>query len=391
MAVQNYWGNQSYAANQQAQYAGMPQQQNYQSPSGTQVQAPNQQQAWAAPTQGSWGSSPSQPTSQPRPSSAPAPANWGQWQPAPQQAQTGGGGGGGGASGYPGPGAPSGTTSWAQPVQPSQGGGDPYALMSRWYQQYLGRTPSRAEMDSYLQHGTSMGNLQTYQQQIQASQEAAAYQAAAQAGMQQGLPPSWWQQGGGGGGPMPGNVTPGNMNTDGYRPPQFVAQAAGGPMPGWDASKWNDPGHQTPKYVVGRILSHFAPRTSNMAQVVQAIAQAYPGTRQVGAGDISIPGIGTTDILQSAGAGGKAWQFLGSSGGGGGGPMQPTGGAPDYMTMYMQMLQSLQQPQQNVAQPMRAAGPDVSQYTSQIQQLQTQLAELQSQNQQRRGLNVTYF
>src|SRR4030095_11063030 len=221
MAVQNYW-NQNYGAmQQQAQYAGMPQQQNYQSPGGYQVQAPSAQQAWAAPTQGSWGSTPSQPTAQPRTSSAAAPASWGQWQPAPQQAQTAAGGGGGGTAGYPGPGTQN--TAWAQPVQLQQGGGDPYALMSRWYQQYLGRTPSRREVDSYLQHGTSMGNLQTYQQQIQASKEADAYQAAAQAGAQQGLPPSWWQGGGGGGGAFPGGQpAPPNANTDGYPMPQVT-------------------------------------------------------------------------------------------------------------------------------------------------------------------------
>jgi hypothetical protein len=373
MAVQNYWGNQSYAA--------------------------NQQQAWAAPSQSSWGGSSAQ--AQPKAASAPAPANWGQWQQAPQ----GGGGGAAPASSWGGGGgqpAFQGTGGYAAPQgAPSRtgGGADPYSQMAGWYQQYLGRTPSRAEMDSYLQHGTSTSALQTYQQQIQASQEAAAYQAAQLAGAQQGgLPPSWWQQGGGypgqqGGGGVPGQPATGNFNTDGYPRPNFVPQARGGPMPGWEASKWGDPNHQTPKYVIGRILSNFSPRTENMDQVVAAIAQAYPGTRRTGSGDITVPGIGSTDILRAADVGGKGWQFLGQGGGGGGGGQQ-TGGYPqmDYQTMLAMLMGGGGQPmgpQQQVQQA--APQQDNSQYMRQIQQLQTQLAELQSGQNRQRGLNVTYF
>jgi hypothetical protein len=169
-----------------------------------------------------------------------------------------------------------------------------------------------------------------------------------------------------------------------------------GAMPGWDSKKWNDPNHQTPKYVVGRLLQDIPPRTQNMAMAVARIAAAYPGARQIGPGDVSIPGVGTVDILQAAGAGGKAWQFGGGSGGGGGSQQAgsfPQGQSMDPYSMYAQLLMQPQGPMyapnnQPSAQP---AVQDNSAYMQQIQQLQTQLAEMRAGQGQQRGLNVTYF
>jgi hypothetical protein len=406
MAVQNYWGNQSYAANQQqAQYAGMPNQQNYQSPPSAAPRAPNQQNAWSAPSQGSWQSAPSSGGgAAPQSSSGSGGAAWGSGQggwaqpPAPQGYAAPQGYGGG----QPAP------ANFASTGPSRTGGGaDPYQQMAGWYEQYLGRTPSRAEMDSYLQHGTNTGNLQTYQQQIQHSQEAAAYQAAQlQAAQGQGLPPSWWQQQGGGGYPgQPGGGAPtpgrpyvpsGNANTDGYPMPQITQMPQAGAMPGWDSKKWSDPNHQTPKYVVGRLLQDIPPRTQNMAMAVARIAAAYPGARQIGPGDVSIPGVGTVDILQAAGAGGKAWQFGGGPGGGSstqqGGGGFPQGQSMDPYSMYAQLLMQPQGPQYAApVQSRQPAAPDNSAYMQQIQQLQTQLAEMRSGQNQQRGLNVTYF
>jgi len=87
--------------------------------------------------------------------------------------------------------------------------------------------------------------------------------------------------------------------------------------PGWNNDKWNDPNHQTPKYAVGRILSQFEPRTENMDAIVAEVAKAYPGTRRTGNGDITIPGVGSIDILQAADVGGKAWHW-GAAGAGSG-------------------------------------------------------------------------
>jgi hypothetical protein len=331
MAVQNYWGNQNYATmQQQAQYAGMPQQQNYQqAPSGGVQPRPSQpqQSAWGTPSQGSWQS--------------PPPSGGGA---APQQSAQGG------------------QTNWS-----GQGG---------WGQPQPGWQPP--------QQGPPQGGTP---------------------------PPSWWQQpqqpimapwggwSGGGGGYIPGGYAPpqaGPADYNGYQAPRIAVPQGGSAMPGWDQSKWTDTAHQSPKYVVGHILSQFAPRTSNMQAVVQAIAQAYPGTRLIGDDKISIPGVGETDILQSAGSGGKAWQWLGQSQGRGQAPSSPMGGGgmggmDPYTAMLMQLMGGGQQYAQPQVQPQVQRAPDVSQYTTQIQQLQTQLQELQAQNQQRRGLNVTYF
>ena len=96
-------------------------------------------------------------------------------------------------------------------------------------------------------------------------QEAAAYQAAQLAGRAEG-PASELVAGAYG---LPGVAAiraagrgrsagpagaPRNSNTDGYPMPRITQTPQAGAMPGWDTSKWSDPNHQTPKYVVGRIL-----------------------------------------------------------------------------------------------------------------------------------------
>jgi hypothetical protein len=125
----------------------------------------------------------------------------------------------------------------------------------------------------------------------------------------------------------PAPALPTNADTDGYAAPQYTAvSASSAPPPGWDSKKWSDPAHQTPKYVVGRIMSQFAPTTENMPKVLAEIEKAYPGTRLIGKDTIDIPGVGKTDILRGADVGGKGWQWLGehaprgggSAGGGGG-------------------------------------------------------------------------
>ncbi|HAH08160.1 MAG TPA: hypothetical protein DCM05_16820 [Elusimicrobia bacterium] len=82
--------------------------------------------------------------------------------------------------------------------------------------------------------------------------------------------------------------------------------------PGWDARKWADPNHRTPKYVVGRILAMFPPSPDGLRAALPAIGLNYPGTKLLpGKGDkVRIPCVGEIDLLQSAGTGGKAWQWL---------------------------------------------------------------------------------
>jgi hypothetical protein len=122
--------------------------------------------------------------------------------------------------------------------------------------------------------------------------------------------------------PAAGAATPAQdtskWDTDAYAPP---AHTAASPTPhappGWNNEKWNDPNHQTPKYAVGRILSQFEPRTENMDAIVAEIDKAYPGTKRTGNGDVTIPGVGSIDILQAADVGGKAWHW-GAEGAGSG-------------------------------------------------------------------------
>jgi hypothetical protein len=115
-----------------------------------------------------------------------------------------------------------------------------------------------------------------------------------------------------------------NWNTDNYAAPLYTAARPSAVIPGFSREKWANPLHQTPKYVVGRIASQFAPKTENMDAVVAEIAKAYPGARRSGSGDVTIPGVGTFDILVGADVGGKRWHAgspggRGAKGGGGGG------------------------------------------------------------------------
>ena len=106
---------------------------------------------------------------------------------------------------------------------------------------------------------------------------------------------------------------PANIDTDKYARPQYTVAARGSAPPGFNQEKWANPLHQTPKYVVGRILQQFPPRTENVPAAVAEIQKAYPGARQVGNGKVSIPGVGTMDILIGANVGGKRWH-AGSAG-----------------------------------------------------------------------------
>jgi hypothetical protein len=192
------------------------------------------------------------------------------------------------------------------PPPPPQQAGSPQQMVVNAYQQYLGRTPSANEINDYLRSGSAQAAVAN----IARSSEAQQYQQRGPQQPQGGYQPQ-------GGAPQPGRayVPPQGVNTDGYPQPRLTQMPQANAMPGWDNSKWRDPNHQTPKYVVGRLLQDIPPRTENMAMAMQRIQAAYPGARQIGPGDVSIPGVGSVDILQSAGAGGKAWQWGGGDSG----------------------------------------------------------------------------
>ena len=73
---------------------------------------------------------------------------------------------------------------------------------------------------------------------------------------------------------------------------------------GWDAAKWVNPNHTTPKYVVGRILSRFPPTPDGLTQALPEVQKAMPGTTRVGDDKLNIPDVGIVDVGLSFGIGG---------------------------------------------------------------------------------------
>jgi hypothetical protein len=105
-----------------------------------------------------------------------------------------------------------------------------------------------------------------------------------------------------------------SWDTNGYATPGYTAENYGDAPSGWDPQKWSNPNHQSPKYVVGRILQSVGDLKdpNNRNKAIQLIQQAYPGTTFDGKDKITVPGIGPVDIFTGASAGqyGIAWQDL---------------------------------------------------------------------------------
>jgi hypothetical protein len=74
--------------------------------------------------------------------------------------------------------------------------------------------------------------------------------------------------------------------------------------PGWNQEKWVNPNHNTPKYVVGRILWRYPPTPAGLINALPDVQRAIPGTKQVGDDKLDIPGVGLVDVGISFGAGG---------------------------------------------------------------------------------------
>lgn len=123
-------------------------------------------------------------------------------------------------------------------------------------------------------------------------------------------------------------------DTDGWGTPQYLGKAAGGAMAGWDQKNWDDQNMQTPKYVVGRILSNYTPSMDGLGQAMQEIQQAYPGATFDGKDKIEIPGLGTIDVLVNAGGDNMswAWQDLTNDPQANGPLMQALGAGTDALT-----------------------------------------------------------
>jgi hypothetical protein len=98
-------------------------------------------------------------------------------------------------------------------------------------------------------------------------------------------------------------------NTDGFWKPGYTAQNKGGFLKGWDETKWNDPNHQTPKYVIGGILGEAAGENRRLddpaerAAAEAKILQAYPGSTFNGKDKITLPDGRVIDIYEGASSG----------------------------------------------------------------------------------------
>ena len=103
-------------------------------------------------------------------------------------------------------------------------------------------------------------------------------------------------------------MTPGTSPA--VQPPRAASISSAPPpsMRGWDAAKWADQTHVTPKYVIGRILADFPPTPQGLIDALPEIQRALPGTTLVGDDKLDIPGVGPVDVgLSFSVGGGVGW------------------------------------------------------------------------------------
>ena len=138
--------------------------------------------------------------------------------------------------------------------------------------------------------------------------------------------------------PPTGGIT-GGINPDGAysgttppAKPAAPSYSATAPA-GWNAGKWADQSHTTPKYVVGRILSQFPDTPDGLQQALPQIQAAFPGATLVGKDSLNIPGIGIVDVgvgFSQGGGQGWAWQPDSDMAGGGAGGAGGADGSGGY-------------------------------------------------------------
>ena len=103
----------------------------------------------------------------------------------------------------------------------------------------------------------------------------------------------------------------GNWDTDGWGTPQYISRQPGNVMEGWSAENWDNPNMQTPKYVFGRIASNYDPNNpDDVNAMVAELQKAYPGAEFDGKDKLTIPGLGTIDVIIGAGAPGAKWGWI---------------------------------------------------------------------------------
>ncbi len=93
-----------------------------------------------------------------------------------------------------------------------------------------------------------------------------------------------------------------------------------GTLAGYDPGKLANAEHTTTKYTIGRILQYYPNTPAGLRDALPEIQQIVPGAKIAGSkrdkldfgGYIDARGekIGVVDVLESAGLGGRAWQWL---------------------------------------------------------------------------------
>jgi hypothetical protein len=99
-----------------------------------------------------------------------------------------------------------------------------------------------------------------------------------------------------------------------------AARTPQGAMAGFDAGKLANLSHTSTKYQVGRVLQYYPNTPQGLKDALPELQQLFPGLSiagnkgdQLDFGNYVAPDgtrIGVIDVLQSAGAGGTAWQWL---------------------------------------------------------------------------------
>lgn len=93
-----------------------------------------------------------------------------------------------------------------------------------------------------------------------------------------------------------------------------------GLLAGFDAGKIADAAHTTTKYQVARVLQHYPNSPAGLREALPELQQLFPGITIAGSkgdkldfGSYTAPDgmrIGVIDVIQSAGMGGTAWQWM---------------------------------------------------------------------------------
>jgi hypothetical protein len=83
---------------------------------------------------------------------------------------------------------------------------------------------------------------------------------------------------------------------------------------GWSRKKWNDPDHNTTKYVAGRIMARYSPSDwldpTMREKILADFRAAGLNATAIGKDGCDFgDGYGEVDIVKAAGLGGKAWRW----------------------------------------------------------------------------------